>query len=76
MDQSFAKEREIEVALIKNQCDQMGRLLFNILSFRYNIEKFPNSIRNLPKYVQNFAIYLADPLKFAKVVYLHKLFII
>ena len=50
------------------QCDQMVRLLFQYLAIYNNIEIFPNGIRNLSEYAQNFAKYLVDPLKFAKVV--------
>ena len=51
----------------RHQCDQMAWLPFQ--HFRiYNIETLPISIRNLPKYVKNFAKYLIDPLNFAKVV--------
>ena len=50
------------------QCDQMVRLLFQYLAIYNNIEIFPNSIKILSKYEQNFAKYLVDPLKFAKVV--------
>ena len=50
------------------QCDQMVRLLFQYLAIYNNIEIFPNGIRNLSEYAQNFAKYLVDPLKFAIVV--------
>ena len=46
------------------QCDQIARLIFQYWAI-YNIENLP--IGKLPKYVKNFAKYLTDPLKFAKV---------
>ena len=48
------------------QCDQIARLIFQYWAI-YNIENLPNTIGKLPKYVKNFAKYLTDPLKFAKV---------
>ena len=58
--------QHIYITLVNSSVTIWLDYFFHIWPF--NIETLPNSIMNLPKNVQNFAIYLMDPSKFAKVV--------
>ena len=63
---AFYEKEKSSMKGIGGQCDQIARLIFQYWAI-YNIENLPNTIGKLPKYVKNFAKYLTDPLKFAKV---------